>query len=338
MGGHDHGYKLLFSHPEMVEDLLRGFVRESWVGRLDFSTLERVPGSYVGDDLAERADDVVWRVRLGGDGWLYVYLLIEFQSAVDPFMALRMLAYVALLCQDLVRRGALTATGRLPPVLPIVLYNGKPRWRAAVEVADLFAAPAAELASYRPRLRYLLLDEGRYPAAELARLRNLVAALFRLERGRRTEEVRQGLAAVNEALAERPDRPSLRRAFATWVRQVLRPAAKPAGGAAKPYDLEEFQAMLEETVREWTEQWKAEGLEAGLKQGLREGREEGLRQGLQQGEAALLIRLLERKFGPLDASVRERVEASDADRLLLWGERILTAGRLVDVFAGDEGV
>jgi hypothetical protein len=23
---HDHPYKLLFSHPEMVEDLLRGFV------------------------------------------------------------------------------------------------------------------------------------------------------------------------------------------------------------------------------------------------------------------------------------------------------------------------
>ena len=32
---HDHSYKLLFSHPEMVADLLRGYVREPWVEQLD---------------------------------------------------------------------------------------------------------------------------------------------------------------------------------------------------------------------------------------------------------------------------------------------------------------
>ena len=48
---HDHSYKNLFSHPEMVSDLLRGFVREDWVAEVDFTTLERVSGSYVADDL-----------------------------------------------------------------------------------------------------------------------------------------------------------------------------------------------------------------------------------------------------------------------------------------------
>ena len=43
---HDHSYKLLFSHAVMVEDLLRGFVREDWVQAIDFATLEKVPGSY----------------------------------------------------------------------------------------------------------------------------------------------------------------------------------------------------------------------------------------------------------------------------------------------------
>jgi predicted transposase YdaD len=60
---HDHSYKLLFSHPTLVADLLRGFVHEPWVAELDFSTLEKVNSSYISDDLRERADDVVWRVR-----------------------------------------------------------------------------------------------------------------------------------------------------------------------------------------------------------------------------------------------------------------------------------
>lgn len=43
MTDHDHGYKRLFSHPEMVKDLLCGFVAEPWVTELDFSTLEKYP-------------------------------------------------------------------------------------------------------------------------------------------------------------------------------------------------------------------------------------------------------------------------------------------------------
>ena len=35
----------------------------------------------------------------------YLYLLIEFQSKVDRFMAVRMLGYVSLLYQDLIRQG-----------------------------------------------------------------------------------------------------------------------------------------------------------------------------------------------------------------------------------------
>jgi len=30
----------------------------------------------------------------------------------------------------------------LPPVLPIVLYNGRPKWTAKTEVADLIVPPA----------------------------------------------------------------------------------------------------------------------------------------------------------------------------------------------------
>jgi len=59
-----------------------------------------------------------------------------------------------------------------------------------------------------------------------------------------------------------------------------------------------------------------------------------LQQGLQQGEAALLRRLLEQKFGPLDDGTRTRLAEADAGTLLVWGERILEAESLAAVF-GD---
>ena|SRR5690554_3610294 len=133
---HDHSYKLLFSHAEMVKDLLTGFVKEEWVNQLDYSTLEKVSGSYITDELRNREDDVIWRVRWG-DNWLYVYLLLEFQSTVDKYMAVRVMSYLGLLYQDLIRQKSLTPSGKLPPVLPVVLYNGEKRWAAVQNVAPL---------------------------------------------------------------------------------------------------------------------------------------------------------------------------------------------------------
>ena len=133
---HDNSYKLLFSHPEMVKDLLTGFVKEAWIEQLDFSTLEKVSGSYVSDELRDREDDIIWRVRWRDD-WLYVYLLLEFQSTIDKYMAVRVMSYLGLLYQDLIRQRLLTPNGKLPPVLPVVLYNGETEWRAAQNVADL---------------------------------------------------------------------------------------------------------------------------------------------------------------------------------------------------------
>jgi len=44
-----------------------------------------------------------------------------------------------------------------------------------------------------------------------------------------------------------------------------------------------------------------------------------------------LMGLLERRFGPLDEPIRQRVRTADAETLLQWGERILTAATLAEV-------
>ncbi len=101
---------------------------------MDLETLERVSGSFVSDRFKRRENDVIWRVRFRSQ-WLYVYLLIEFQSTVDRFMALRLMVYVGLLYQRLIDEKLIRPGGFLPPVLPIVLYNGTRRWSAPLDVA-----------------------------------------------------------------------------------------------------------------------------------------------------------------------------------------------------------
>ena len=78
----DPAYKRLFSRPGMVRDLLEGFAARGWSGELDFATLTPLPADYVSEDLRRRHGDLVWKVRFR-DRWLYLVLLLEFQTTVE---------------------------------------------------------------------------------------------------------------------------------------------------------------------------------------------------------------------------------------------------------------
>ena len=302
MRPHDAAYKLLFSFPEMVRDLLAGFVPAEWIEALDLSTLERWPGSHVSDDLRQRHQDRVWRVRLR-DRWLYVLVLLEFQSTVDRTMAVRILAYTALLYQDLLR----ASSGPLPPVFPIVLYHGSERWTAAEEVAGLAASPGEFLASYQPSQRYFLLDVGGYTGA-LPEGRNLVAALIRLQRSRSQEDVESVLGALGEWLSE-PGTEGLRQALGEWMRRVYVPEWCTEAASPVAESRWEEGTMLRERVKEWTVQWM----------------EEGRAEGRVEGGAEIVRRLAARKFGAGTAArLAERMaEIAQPDRLAEIGDWIL---------------
>ena len=105
---------------------------------------------------------------------------LEVQANVDRSMAVRMLTYTGLLYQRLIDEGVLREHGALPPVLPIVIYNGRRSWTAPTDVTDLLGVTDETLARYQPSQRYFLLDEGSTRAADLPG-GNLVSALVALE-------------------------------------------------------------------------------------------------------------------------------------------------------------
>ena len=341
----DASFKLWYDHPRMVEDLLRGFVPATLMAAFDFETLEQMPAQYVDDGLRQSRGDAAWRVRFreaGSGGWLYLLVLLEFQSTQDRFMAARVLAYTGQMYMKLIRNGEVAADGMLPPVLPVVIYTGQPRWRAADEVGETIAAVGAGLAPFQPRQRYLLLDEHAQRVEDLPS-DNVVAAQIALEQGE-VESLGPVLRGLGALLAG-PRHASLRRAFAEWTRRVVEgsglASAQPGlSGVLRRLEetgeLEEMGTLLAERIDEFAErraeERAAERHARGLEQGREQGREQGLEQGREQGlerglerERALLARQAGRKFG---AATAERLAAliggiDDAERLAEIGEAVI---------------
>jgi hypothetical protein len=58
----------------------------------------------------------------------------------------------------------------------------------------------------------------------------------------------------------------------------------------------------------------------------------GIERGLVRGRRELLLRLLGKRFGDLPESAVARVNAADAATLDVWGERLLAASTLEEVW------
>ena len=310
MASHDTAWKMLFSFPEMVRDLLAGFVPPEWVSDLDLCALTRHSESQVSDDARERHPDRVWEVGMR-DRSGSVLVTFEFQSTVDRTMAVRVLVYTAMLYQDRLRR----SSALLPPVLPIVVYYGPGEWTAEETVAGLCAAPGAFRAPYLPAQGHFVLDVGRY-TGPLPDGRNWMAALVRLARTPDPEVVAAVLCDMSAWWPE-SNYDSLLDAILSWLGQVHFPMHGIKLEIPKLASVRETVAMLHQVGIDWSAKLRAEGRVEGLTEGRMEGRMEG--------QIAVMRRLAARKFDPetADRLAGYLAEISDPERLGEVGEWIL---------------
>ena len=222
MGQHDLSYRQFFTHRRMIQDLLREIVGEQWVDRIDFASGERVNTSFVSAKHENREGDVIWKFRRqDGEEPVYIYILMEFQSRPDPSMPVRLMTYEGLFYQALLDSQPAAAWRKLPPVIPVVVYNGWEPWHVATDLGSLIGDldPSAEI--YRPQLRYRLVDESTYPREHLAALESPVADLFRVEKSRDWREVRSSVNRLRQSIP--PAEAGLRQAFETWLHKVILP-------------------------------------------------------------------------------------------------------------------
>jgi hypothetical protein len=160
-------------------------------------------------------------------------------------------------------------------------------------------------------MEYHCLDEGAFADADLAGRDTLAALLFRLEKAREPEQIAAVVDAVIDWFRDHPGFDALRPVFAALAGRVLALGDGLDPGTRISEDLLEIRTMLANRPAEWKQQWRHEGR--------------------QEGQAALLRRMLERRFGALSPALSARVASADPTLLEEWGLRILDAKTIDDV-------
>lgn len=161
---HDASYKFLLSSKKLFVEFLRSFVKRSWTEEITEEHVEPIPHSFVLQDFKQQEADVVYQVNIRGQKVLF-YVLVELQSTVDYRMSYRLLLYQTEIWRYWLNNQAEGMNNRrgfsLPPIVPIVLYNGKRKWSAASSFRQLLLNEqmfGSELMDFQ----YILIDVARY--------------------------------------------------------------------------------------------------------------------------------------------------------------------------------
>jgi hypothetical protein len=99
-------------------------------------------------------------------------------------------------------------------------------------------------------------------------------------------------------------------------------------------DDRELAMNLTPAYIQWRQETLQQGRQEGLQQGRREGRQEGRQEGMQEGlqqERSLILKLLNRKIGPIPAALMPQLEALPLSQLEALGEALLDFSNLRDL-------
>ena len=325
---HDAYFKAVLGEPRNAGVILRERLPEDIVALLAPDLPEPVPGTFIDEQLRPHISDLLYRLRLKSGETALLYALLEHKSTPDALTPLQLLRYMTRIWSKWTRQGEERAgqeqtsgktahNGPLPVIIPLVFYHGKRRWNVPRHFAGLFGRPPDELARYIPDFPYEFVDLGHIPDADLSRDPRLRALLMPPKHIFDDDWFAALLEAIDLLLALDPMDVIL------WMNYIV--------AARRDFGRRQADQLLRRLPPSQREDIMGSLAQEWLDEGYKRGRAEGEA----KGRAELLMRLLERRFGPLPQAVKDRIAAARPDTLELWGDRVLDAASLDDVFEKD---
>jgi recombination-promoting nuclease RpnB len=319
---HDKAFQSAMRDLRVARDFFRHHLPAVILEKIDLDTLQLHPTTFIDPELRRLVSDLLYSAEFKDkSNKVFLYLALDQQTTPDALMTFRMLKYTIRILDDHLSKNK---TAVLPVVIPMVFYNGKVTYPYSTSIFDLFGAQK-DLAKQWMFTQFHLVDLSQIPDEEICKhpWSGFLEMLFKHVKARDMMVYLEQLSdIVDQLVAAEADNYLLtmvkyaieksqirdREAFYHWVQTHLSPP-------------------LETETMTLAEQLRQEGRE--------EGREEvrALAEQLRrEGEQTLLIKQLYRRFPSLNARYEDRIRNACTEELLLWGERILDANNIDEVF------
>ena len=281
---YDGAYKLLFSHKSIFHQFLTRFVDKEIFKNLKVDDLQLINHSFVFDNFKRREADIIYRVKVEQQD-MYIYVITEFQSRVDKSIPVRLLLYICMLYDLMLRNGH---KGNLPIVFPIVLYTGTKPWTISNNINELITHGL--LLEHAPSFKYYCLEERSISEERAKQLKGVYAAITIANKQRDEASLREKIDVFLD-LVQDDDREALR-AFVSYLTNIFENTLSDEDieQINNPLKVKEGIMNLAERVEQKYLRRIEQGRKEGIEEGMQEGRKETARNMLAKGLSEELVR------------------------------------------------
>ena len=318
---HDSLMRSVFSDPRRAGQMLELFVGDFLSDVVDFRQLRPVPGRFVDEHLSQHETDLLF-VSERKSREALVYILLEHQSTPVKAMAIRLMRYVSRIYAAVGAEHM--EAGRVPPVFPVVLYQGHRRWNHPLSLGELVnrkSLPRDGRVPHESHFTLIRLQDVadpmlREPALPVHPAVSLALLSMKHARGPGFSRMLASCGDILSALYGDGAGQKLLSVFLSYFLAVANIPREQLAHLIVPATSPKVASMIKTTAEQLIEEGMARGLEKGRR----------------RGQAEMLLLLLEQRFGHLGDDVKKRVFAAELPQLGQWIARVLKVDELHEVF------
>ncbi len=298
---HEGLFLKIFQNLDNARHFLKQHISEDIQKRFDMDTLRLENTTYVDEKLKKHYSDLVFSVQLIGSGnqFARIYLLFEHKSSPDPLTGVQILKYMALQWLELQEQHMLV-DGKLPPIIPIVIYQGQEDDRKMCSsFHDLVAMPSESFKVYIPDFSFAFFNVHGMDEAKVQEkiLLKFYVEIIKMQNDPRVKEIPPRLVrGLLETL-------ELRTAV-EYIEIFFRYLVKSTGHLSQ----EDYKKALEllpeggeDIMETLADQWMKQGEDRGVILGKEEGRLEATQE--------TLIDVAGDVYGPLSSSLQDKIKS-----------------------------
>lgn len=276
---HDKGYKRIFMVKKNFLDFIQKYVAMDWMLELTVDDIELVNKEFVTDQFDTYESDLVYKIHVK-EREIYMFFLQELQSKNDFTMPFRLLVYMTAIWMDYFKNTDKKTRMRkdfsLPPIFPLVLYNGTESWTAKRQLREMVKG-GDFLEDYIINFRYALVSVTELERDFITSSNTLIDNIIYADSFTEGSDWTENAEKLGERLRRLPKEDI--NAWITWFQKALqgldRKSKQGIVEKIRNGDVNNMCNSFERILNTKIE----EGLAKGMKEGIRKGMEEGMKEG-----------------------------------------------------------
>lgn len=322
---HDRFFRGAMSDPEVALAFIKRHLPSETVKKMDLSSLQLMPGTFINEDFSESSTDVLYKVFVDGKPG-YIYTLIEHQRNPDSSMPLRVLEYSCAIFRAHMKA---TNSKKLPLLYPVVLFNGRNNHSQVTDLYEMFEDAETARLTFPHAFRFIDLNQMDDEELQKESLFGVVEIFLKHAYTRDIISLIQNKTARDlEELLEK----NKSELFKLLINYLFYTQGAPNGYSKQELvDLLKFHLTppIHMKIKTIADSLIEEGIEQGIEQGLFRGR-----QAERQHFQSLFIKQLKSRFPKQVTSHYLRlIEKAESDQLFYWVERLATSSSIEEVFS-----